>query len=341
MKAAWLKDWKELALEDRPVPKIGHGEVLIRVKYAGICGSDLHVYNGHHATAIKPVILGHEFSGEIVEIDPDCHTGLKAGDRVVVQPYTSCGTCDICVQGRDNVCKELKIFGIHQDGCFAEYIKVPIKKVYRIPEGVDMKLATITEPLAVAVHDVRRSALSAGQTAMVIGGGPIGVLIALVARLSGASRIVVSEVNEYRIAFLREMGFTVVNPMKEDAEKAALAFTDNGEGFDVVFEVSGTLPGAALMTRVARIGGKIVVIGIPKGKCEVDTGAVVAKELELLGVRVHAQVNFAAAIDIIAKGDLNNDLRKVITDEYSLDDIQKAIDFSQEDQKHLKVVIRI
>lgn len=340
MKAAWLEDWKEVSLKELPNPQIGNEEALIRVKYAGICGSDLHVYNGHHATAIKPVILGHEFSGEIAELKTQSNSKLKIGDRVVVQPYTSCNVCDLCVQGRDNICKELKIFGIHTDGCFCEYIKVPIKKVYGIPQNVDMRLATMIEPLAVAVHDVRRSELKAGQTALIVGGGPIGLLIALVARLSGASTIVLSEVNEYRIAMARSMGFTVINPMETDVERDSLALT-GGEGFDVVFEVSGTVQGAALMTKAVKIGGKIIVIGVPKKKYEVDTGAILARELEVLGVRVHSQIHFAAAIDIVGTGLLNEDLAKIMTHEYALEDIRHAIEFSLEDQQHMKVIMKV
>ena len=254
MKAAWLKDWKQVSYEERPMPVIGHGDALVRVKYTGICGSDLHVYNGHHATAIKPVVMGHEFAGEIVEVGEDGKDRFKPGDRVAVQPFTSCNVCDTCVQGRDNVCRQLKILGIHIDGCFAEYVKVPLKKVYRIPENVSFRLAALTEPLAVAVHDVRRSRLAVGETALIIGGGPIGLLIALVARYAGASRVVISEPNAYRIGVAQKLGFEVVNPMETGSEEKLMALTD-GEGYDVVFESSGTMPGAALMTRAAKNRG--------------------------------------------------------------------------------------
>lgn len=340
MKAAWLKDWTNVSYEDRPMPVIGHGEALVRVKYAGICGSDLHVYNGHHATAIKPVVMGHEFAGEIAEVGEDGKGRFQPGDRVVVQPYTSCDVCDTCVQGRDNVCRQLRILGIHIDGCFAEYVKVPLKKVYKIPENVSFRLASLTEPLAVAVHDVRRSRLAVGETALIIGGGPIGLLIAMVARYAGASRVVISEPNQYRIGIAEGLGFEVVNPIEPGAEEELMGKT-NGEGYDVVFESSGTMPGAALMTKAAKIVGRVIVVGIPRTKPEVDTGAIFAKELDVMGVRIHSQLSFAAAVDVLGKGDLNAELESLITHEFALADIQKAIDFSQEDGEHIKVVLKV
>ncbi len=340
MKAAWLKDWKKLSFEDRTVPVIGQGDALVRVKYVGICGSDLHVYNGHHATAIKPVVMGHEFAGEIAEVGEDGIHRFQPGDRVVVQPYTSCDVCDTCVQGRDNVCRQLRILGIHIDGCFAEYVKVPLKKVYKIPDNVSYRLASLTEPLAVAVHDVRRSRLAVGETALIIGGGPIGLLIAMVARYAGASRVVISEPNKYRIGIAQALGFEVTDPLVPGADDILMGKTD-GEGYDVVFESSGTMPGAALMTKAAKITGRVIVVGIPRTKPEVDTGAIFSKELDVLGVRIHSQLSFAAAVDVMGKGDLNTELEALITHEFALADIQKAIDFSQEDEQHIKVVLKV
>ena len=336
MKAAWLKNWKDVVISDRPVPELGHGEALIKVHYAGICGSDIHVFNGHHSTAIKPVIMGHEFSGEVVKLNGESH--INIGDRVVVQPYTSCGICDACVRGSDNVCTSLKIFGIHTDGCFCEYIKVPLKKVYKIPDSISYRLATMTEPLAVAVHDVKRSGLSIGQTALIIGGGPIGLLIAMAAKRSGAAKIIISEINEYRLKVAVGMGFDVLNPLKDDVLGECMKIT-GGRGFDVVFEATGTPQGALLMTSAVKTCGNVIVIGVPKSKPEVDTGAILSRELNVLGVRVHAQQNFAYAVDILES--MKDELSSLITHDFSLDDIKEAIDFSINDQEHIKVVLKI
>jgi 2-desacetyl-2-hydroxyethyl bacteriochlorophyllide A dehydrogenase len=230
--------------------------------------------------------------------------------------------------------------GIHIDGCFAEYVKVPLKKIYKIPVNVSYRLASLTEPLAVAVHDVRRSRLAVGETALVIGGGPIGLLIAMVARYAGASRVVISEPNKYRIGIAQALGFEVIDPLASGSEEELMGRTD-GEGYDVVFESSGTMPGAALMTKAAKIVGRVIVVGIPRTKPEVDTGAIFAKELDVLGVRIHSQLSFAAAVDVLGKGDLNTELESLITNEFALEEIQKALDFSQEDDKHIKVVLKV
>lgn len=340
MKGAILRKYNEIEFEELPIPVPGVEEALIKVEYAGICGTDVHVFLGNHPTSRPPVILGHELVGKLVEINTTKGTSLKIGDTVVSQPFSSCNSCDLCVQGRDNICTDLKIFGIHQDGCFAEYVKVPLKKIYRVPLGIDSRLAALLEPLAVAVHDVKRSDLKVGQTVFIIGGGPIGILIAIVARLNGASKVVISEVNESRIQFAEDLGFTVINPLKEDVNAEVSKITD-GKGFDKVFEVSGTSQGAELMTKVVKIGGKIVLVGIPKGKYPVDLASIILEELKIEGVRIHSQINFSTAIDILLSGVLNDQLNKLITNEFPLMEIKEAMKFSIEDQVHFKVLLKI
>jgi len=340
VKGVLFRNAKEVSVEELPNPKPERDEALIKVKYAGICGTDIHVYRGEHPTAKYPLVPGHEFVGQLVEMNTDKETDLKAGDYVLVQPIKSCGVCDLCIQGRDNVCSKLTILGVHDFGCFAEYIKVPARKVYRLPDGVDLRLAALTEPLAVAVHDVRASNLKVGQTVLVIGGGPIGVLIAMVAKLNGASKIVITEVNKYRIKFAEDLGFTVINPTEDGLLPKLLDQTD-GKGFDIVYEVSGTRPGAELMTQAAKIGGTILIVGVASDKYPVDVGSIMAKELEIKGVRIHSQINFAAAIEILKSGVMNDMLVKLITHEFPLDRAEEAIKFSIEDQEHFKVLIKI
>ncbi len=341
MKAAVLKDFENIVVEDISEPELNdNDQVLIKVKYAGICGTDVHVYQGHHPAAKPPVVLGHEFSGEIVEIRTNRETDLKVGDNVVGQPFTSCEMCEICGKGMDNVCGDLKIYGVHTNGCFAEYIKVPLRKVFKLSSNVDLRLAALVEPIAVALHDIRKSNLLIGQTAFVIGGGPIGILIAILARLNGASKIALSEVNENRIKFIKELGFDVFNPLNEDVEVKALEMTDK-KGFDAVYEVSGSAPGAKLMTDITKTGGKIIIVGVPTGNYPVDTRTIFSRELNVKGVRIHSLENFKAAVSIVESGQVNDDLMKIITDEYSIDDVNEAINFSINDQIHLKVLLRI
>ncbi len=338
MKAALFADKNKLELAEAPIPEIGPGEALVRVAYAGICGSDVHVWQGRHPTATYPRIPGHEFSGVLEKMNGAPRDGLNPGDRVVVQPFWSCGMCEPCISGMDNVCRELKIFGIHEDGCFAEYVRVPLKKVYRLPGNVGLKLGAITEPLAVAVHDVRRSGLQVGERALILGGGPIGMLIALVAQHTGAD-VYVSEINEYRLAFAQRLGIKTINPAKCGPEQETLRITD-GRGFDVVYEASGSKPCIQAATGVVKIGGTVLVIGMA-GEQPFNLGAVFAKELTVKGVRIHSQQSFEGAVALLKSGVLNGRLEQILNREFTLDECVEAMRFQVEDANHFKVVIKI
>jgi len=154
MKAAIVSKYNKIGIKEIPKPKIQNEEVLIKVKFASICGSDIHLFKGELSTAKIPVVLGHEICGEIAEISSKANTHLKINDTVVVQPYISCEKCEMCSQGKNNTCENLKIFGINEQGGFAEYVKAPINRVHRFPKEIDPRLGALAEPLAVAVHDV-------------------------------------------------------------------------------------------------------------------------------------------------------------------------------------------
>ena len=335
-----LKDWKDLQIQEVEMPKIGKEEALIRLIYGGICGTDVHVYNHNHKTAKVPVVLGHEYCGELVDFQTDFPTDLKVGDLVTSHPLNACKVCEPCLSGHENVCEHLEIYGVHTDGCFCEYIKVPIHKVYKFHKDIPTKVAALVEPLAVAVHDVRESGLRMSDSVFIIGGGPIGLLIALVARQCGASKVGISEVNANRIEFIRSFGIEAFNPMEESFMKQVEEF-HGGKGCDVVFEVSGVRAGAELMTQVVKTRGMIVVVGVPKESYPVDTGAFVAKELKMHGVRIHPQIDFKGAVDLINSGCINKELERLVTDEFPLKDLQKAIDFCMEDQNHFKVLVKL
>ena len=339
MKAAYYAKKQSIELADLDLPKIKKGEALIKVRYAGICGSDLHVYHGAHPTAKFPVIPGHEFVGELVELGEDACSDIKPGEIVVAQPFASCGVCEACITGNDNVCKELKLLGAHADGCFAEYVTVQAKKMYRIPKGVDLKLAALTEPLAVAVHDIRRSGLKVGQTALIIGGGPIGIFIAMVAQLAGA-QVYISEVNEFRLDFAKKMGYGTLNPMDQGFHQNVAEIT-KGKGFDVVYEVSGSKAGMASTTELVKVSGTILVVGMATDKYPVDTMAVFMKQLNLQGVRIHSQEAFAAAVDILASGKLNSQLTQLISKTYQLDDVKSAYDYVLANTDYFKILLEV
>lgn len=339
MRAAIMEEWGRISLKETEKPKPENDEALIKVHYAGICGTDIHIFAHEHPTARIPLIMGHEFVGEIAEIGSNTK-GLQNGQKVVVQPYRGCNHCEACLDGRDNICSKLSVFGVHENGCFAEYTKVPIRKIHAIPDQADTRIYSLTEPLAVAVHDVRRSGLKVGQRALVLGGGPIGILIGLVARYAGASEVVISEVNEYRKDFIADLGLTVADP-REEGFMGKMNDLTSGKGFDVVFEAAGVESSVAMMTKAVKIGGTIVTIGMPGKMLPFNVMECVMKELDIKGVRIHAQNNFIAAVDILNKGVLNSDLEKIITHEFPMDKIEEAFTFSLKDTKHMKVIIKI
>lgn len=340
MRAAVIEKQNTLRLKTVDMPRLEPGEALIKVDYCSICGSDIHILHGQHPTARFPVIPGHEFVGELVDVRGAGEEMFAKGDTVLAQPFFSCGNCEPCAQGRDNVCRSLRFMGAHTDGAFAQYVKVATRKMYTIPASLDKKLAALAEPVAVAVHDVRRSGLRVGETALVIGGGAIGQLIAIVARQAGAGKVVISEPNAYRRSVAETLGFETVNPMLDDFD-ARLMDISGGLGFNIVFEASGSRPAVAAATRHAKITGKIMIIGMTKEPYPVDLSAVFAKELILEGVRIHAQYNFIGAVELLKNGSLNREFSALATDVFPFEQVEDAFAFAQSGGDFMKVLVKM
>jgi 2-desacetyl-2-hydroxyethyl bacteriochlorophyllide A dehydrogenase len=339
MKASVLTDFGKIEYLDVPEPEFGYDEALVKVAYSGVCGTDVHVSQGHHPAAAPPLIMGHEFSGTVEKVGKQNKKGLEPGQRVVVQPFYSCGVCELCITGRDNVCPELRIFGVHRDGSFAEYVSAPVLRIHPVGKDADLKLAALTEPLAVALHDVRMSGMKVGQTVFVIGGGPIGVLIAAVARLNGASEILVTEINPFRKDLLTKLGFDVFDPSNGDVRENVRKRTA-GRGYDRVFEVSGTKSGSELMLEAVKIGGTVMVVGIPTDKYPLDTDLIFKREIRIQGVRIHSQINFRDAVTTAARPEMQEVLRALVTHEFPLSDLDKAVDLAQNSKKVSKIIIK-
>ncbi len=340
MKAAVLKNWKELEVLEVEKPSLKPGECLIKVIYGGVCGSDVHIYNGHHATAKVPMVMCHEIAGEIAEINGS-GSDLKVGDKVTVEPLLSCGECVACRNGNWHVCSSLKLLGIHVDGGFAEYVKVNIDKVVKL-DDIPMDIAVLTEPLAVGLHVVRRSELKVGQTALIVGGGPIGLVVALMAKLAGAARIVVSEGNKKRIRLAEELGFDTISAFEDDLQDKVREFT-NGDGFDVVYEVTGSKAGVAAALSACKIRGTVVHVGFSSGSYEYNHMPVIFKELKVIGCRVYSMQDFIDTVEVEKSIIKNNtfDLKKLISDVMTLEEIPKAVEMMTNGVNLSKIVIKI
>jgi (R,R)-butanediol dehydrogenase/meso-butanediol dehydrogenase/diacetyl reductase len=276
------------------------GEVRLAVAYCGICGTDLHIAHGAMDHRVKPPqVIGHEMSGTVAELGPGV-SEFAVGDAVVVRPLDAREETP-ADKGFSHISRNLKFLGIDAPGAFQSSWTVPAFTLHRLPAGIDLRLAALTEPLAVACHDVRRAELARSETAVVIGGGPIGLLVALVARETGA-RVVVSEVNPDRLALAAALGLDAVDA-EGDVAKHVAALTDDA-GADVVFEVSGSPAGALAMTELASIRGRIVVVAIFPEPPSVKLFDFFWKELQLRGPRVYEPEDYERAIELLASGTL-------------------------------------
>jgi (R,R)-butanediol dehydrogenase / meso-butanediol dehydrogenase / diacetyl reductase len=277
----------------------GPGEVRVDVAYCGVCGTDLHIAHGAMDGRVRPPqVIGHEMSGTVAEVGAGVE-GFAPGDPIVVRPLDTRGET-AADKGYSHISRGLKFLGIDTPGAFQSSWTVPAFTLHHVPASIDLRLAALVEPLAVACHDVRRAALAAAERAVVIGAGPIGLLLALVAREGGA-HLLVSEVNAARRAFAGELGFETADA--EDIAQRVEELTD-GAGADVVFEVSGAPAAALAMTQLACIRGRIVVVAIYPEPQPVRLFDLFWKELEVRGARVYEPEDYERAIELIASGTL-------------------------------------
>jgi threonine 3-dehydrogenase len=260
-----------LTLESAPVPAIGAADVLVRVKTASICGTDLHIYGWDRWSQgrIKPpVTLGHEFCGVVERVGEDV-TAVRAGDFVSAEMHVSCGHCHQCRMGEAHICQNLRIIGIDQDGAFAEFVKIPASNIWKLDAAIPERYGAILDPLGNAVHTVLAGAI-AGQTALVTGCGPIGLMSIAVAKACGSSTVFATETNEQRRAMAKKMGAdVVVNPAAEDAVKKILSET-GGTGVDVLLEMSGNPIAIQQGFKALRAGGRASLLGIPTENVPLD-----------------------------------------------------------------------
>ena len=310
------------------------GEVRLDVAYCGVCGTDVHIAHGAMDHRVRtPQVIGHEMSGTVAALGAGVD-GFEVGDEVVVRPLDSRGETP-ADKGVSHISRNLKFLGIDTPGAFQGSWTVPAFTLHRLPAGTDLRLAALTEPLAVACHDVRRSGLADGETAIVIGGGPIGILVALVARSRGA-RVVLSEVNLSRLELARELGFEAVDPNGGDLADSVATLTA-GAGADVVFEVSGSAAGALAMTELACLRGRIVLVAIFPQPAVVSLFDFFWKELELRGARVYEPEDYEHAIELLAGGSLP--LEKLITAVEPLERLPEVFDELGSSPSAMKVLV--
>lgn len=335
--AAFYRGNRTFAVEQTQPQPPARGEVAIRVAYCGICGTDMHVFHGNMDARVGlNRTVGHEMSGWVAEVGEGV-TQVCVGQKVVVRPLDHCGECPACAAGHKHICHKLKFLGLDTDGAMQQIWTVPAHTLHVLPDDMRMDHAALIEPVAVACHDVRLSGLQPGEDVVVIGGGPIGILVAMVARDAGGN-VVISEVNPHRLTIAQKLGFETVNPAESDLA-ALIQQRTGGKGAEVVFEVSGTQPGVDAMTAVAATKSRIVMVAIHAIKPQIDLFQFFWRELQLIGARVYEGEDYEKAIAIVASGGVDADT--IITDISPLAEIQAAFESLDSTPTAMKSLIRV
>ena len=310
-------------------------EVRLDVAFCGICGTDMHIYQGHMDARVEtPLTIGHEVSATVAELG-DGVSSVAVGDRVAVRPLKF-GEAHPFDKGNAHVGKNLKFIGIDAPGGMQYSWTVPAYTLHKLPDTVSLEQGALAEPTAVACHDVRLGQVKPGETVVVIGGGPIGILVALVAREKGA-RVIVSEINEKRVEKIDTLGLETINPKKMDLVETVYSKTNEAMA-DVIFEVSGSQPGVDAMTSIVNVRGRIVVVGIHPQPRQIDLFRFFWSELELIGTRLYEEEDFDEAIALMGAGKLP--IEELITKMYPIDDVQAAFETIEDHPEGIKYLIK-
>lgn len=303
--------------EQISLPEIDAGEALIQVEACGFCGSDINIVAGTHPRARAPLTIGHELAGTIVQIS-NAPTDLVVGDRVTTYPLISCGICYACTHGNPHVCRQLRLFGFDVDGGMAQFVKLPVASLMKLPENMPAHIGALIEPLAVAVHGVSRAALEDVNLAAVLGAGPICILTALVAQSRGVPHVLISDVLPSRLELATSLGLTTITA--GEALRTRVMELSGQNGADVVYECAGHPSSAREMTSLVRSRGVIVNLGVFKKPVEVNMQAVNFKEVEIVGSRVYERKDFQSAIDLA----MTLPLDEITSQEFPLHDVSDA-----------------
>lgn len=337
MKASRFLGNKTFAVTDLPTPHAGPGELVLRNQVCGVCGTDVHIYHGEPGSADvnPPVVLGHEYSGEVVEVGEGV-TGFAVGDHVTVDPNIYCGHCAYCQNGKKQLCPSMEAIGVTRDGGFAQYSLIPASQAFKLEPTVPWEAAAMAEPLACCLHGIDLAGIQVGDKVCVVGGGAIGLLMVQLAKLSGASQIVLSEPNEKRRQVGLQLGAnTALDPTRPDAQEAFAQVL--GGGANVVIECVGNVPAVKSAFQFAGKGATVLLFSVPKVDATFDLPLfdVYKKELTIKGSFVNPDTH-ARAVALINSGKVDFD--PIITHRFTLDQLPEAIAMQMSDAS-IKVVV--
>ncbi len=300
-----MKKYLELELADMPKPEIGAGDVLVRVKACGICGSDVHGFDGSSGRRIPPLVMGHEAAGVVAETGASVR-GLREGDRVTFDSTVSCGACFYCRRGDINLCDNRQVPGVscgeyRRHGAFAEFVAIPQHIAYRVPEAVPFEHAAMVEPVSVAVHAVNLTPVRLADTAVVVGTGMIGLLVVQALRAAGCGRVIAVDLDEAKLSLARKLGAEVaLNPKDGDVRERVLEMT-HGKGADVAVEAVGATEPIRTALAVLRKGGTVTLVGNITPSIELPLQPVVTRQIRLIG-SCASSGEYPACLDLMARG---------------------------------------
>jgi len=343
MRAAVWHDTKDIRVEQVQEPQVSSGQIKVKVEWAGICGSDLHIYlhglsmEAHPLTGQKPPLtMGHEFSGTIVGVG-DGVTRHRIGERVSIEPLIYCGECYACKRGYYNQCSKVGFVGINRDGGFAEYVIVDENMVHSLPDQVSFEEGALVEPTAVSLYAVRESKLKPGDSVAIFGAGPIGLLTLLSVKAAGATQIIVIDLSEVRLKKAKELGATAVIEGQRDDIAATIHQLTNG-GVSVAYECAGVQPTMTNAVASVKQGGQVMAIANFAKPVSIDMGQLMFKAADITSTLAYRHI-FPEVIELIATGRL--DVKQVITKKIDLDDIvQEGFNELLNDIKQAKILVK-
>ena len=321
MKVVYVEEPGKIEIREKKMPTLKKGEALLKIKYCGICGADVATFTGNQPFTTYPRIPGHEFSAEIVEIEEN-DRGLKVGDIVTANPYFNCGHCYSCERGIVNACTDNQTMGVQRDGSFAEYVAMPIERIYP-GKGLSAKTLALIEPFSIGYHAVSRGHVKPGHKVLVIGAGAIGIFAAVSAKLKGAE-VYISDVFEKRLENALKFGVDgIIDVSKEDLLERTKEIT-NGNGFDICIEAVGQSATFLNCIDAAAFGADIILIGNGKKETTFNHSILLKKELNVYGSRNALKKDFLELIDLISSGKINVD--HIVSDIFDKEDAIKGFD---------------
>lgn len=338
MRAAVVIEPGKLEIRAVDIPQVGPGEVLIRVRSCGICGTDFSIYTGKYSREYLPLIPGHEFSGEIVEVGKGVEN-LKPGDRVTADINMSCGTCFYCRRGQKLMCSEFKQLGIHTDGAFAEYVKAPAAQVHKLPSNLDFEVGAFVEPISCAIHAAKAMQVTLGSTVAVIGDGTLGILHTQVAKFQGAAPIILIGKHRERMEKARILGVDyLVDIAKEDPIKKVKELTE-GRGADFVIEAVGAPETYELAVAMTRPGGRVAAFGITEADATIRVKPFdfVLGERSMVGSCAGVGNDWPDAIKLLEYGRI--DPRPLFSLRVPLEELETALLMGKENRALLKIFV--